>query len=119
MDREGASLTHVVKGIRDKLKAVPLLLQVPLGSCKDFDGVVDVIAMQELRFGGTSGSDVRSAPMSEMHALFDAAKTGRAALFDALVDLDPEFMEVRPSGHVGLLSCSRHSTSLKTALKTR
>ena len=43
MDRAGADFFNVVKEIKDKLKAKPVPLQVPIGAEDNFKGVVDLI----------------------------------------------------------------------------
>src|SRR3984885_1648946 len=45
MDRVGAEFERVVDEIRDKLKAKPLLLQIPIGAEEKFSGVVDLVEM--------------------------------------------------------------------------
>jgi elongation factor G len=44
MDRTGADFFSVVKQIKEKLGANPVLLQIPIGAEDDFKGVVDLIA---------------------------------------------------------------------------
>ncbi|KAM8814203.1 ribosome-releasing factor 2, mitochondrial isoform 5-T5 [Rhynchonycteris naso] len=44
MDKTGASFNYAVESIKEKLKAKPLLLQLPIGEAKTFKGVVDVVA---------------------------------------------------------------------------
>src|SRR5713226_1491772 len=46
MDRIGADYQRVINEIRDKLKAKPLLLQIPIGSEDLFTGVIDLITMK-------------------------------------------------------------------------
>src|SRR5437588_6090995 len=46
MDRVGAEFQRVVAEIRDKLKAKPLVLQIPWGSEEHFRGVVHLVAMR-------------------------------------------------------------------------
>src|SRR6266446_2896763 len=48
MDRVGADHERVVGEIRDKLKAKPLLLQIPIGSEDKFTGVIDLIEQRAL-----------------------------------------------------------------------
>src|SRR5579863_3259208 len=43
MDRVGAEYQRVTDEIRDKLKAKPLLLQIPIGAEENFIGVIDFI----------------------------------------------------------------------------
>src|SRR5664280_1524816 len=48
MDRVGADYERVVQEMRDKLKATPLLLHVPIGSEDKFTGLIDLIDMKAL-----------------------------------------------------------------------
>jgi elongation factor G len=46
MDREGARLERVIENMKDKLKATPALLQVPIGEGINFSTMVDLLDMQ-------------------------------------------------------------------------
>ena len=46
MDRSGANFYAVVNQIREKLKASPLVLQLPIGSEDSFTGIVDLLEMK-------------------------------------------------------------------------
>jgi len=48
MDRVGAEFERVVQEMRDKLKATPLLLHLPIGAEEKFTGIVDLIDMKAL-----------------------------------------------------------------------
>jgi elongation factor G len=48
MDRAGADFFKVVQDIKDKLKANPVPLQVPIGSEDNFKGVVDLITNEAI-----------------------------------------------------------------------
>src|SRR6201997_1041582 len=48
MDRVGAEFERVLAEIRDRLKAKPLLLQLPLGKEDSFRGVIDLVRMKAL-----------------------------------------------------------------------
>ncbi|MGM0646481.1 MAG: elongation factor G [Thermodesulfobacteriota bacterium] len=54
MDRTGADMFHVVGEIRDKLKAKPVPLQIPIGAEENFKGVVDLIEGKALYFDEAS-----------------------------------------------------------------
>src|SRR5712692_4552721 len=57
MDRVGADYARVVREIRDKLKAKPLLLQIPIGNEEKFTGVIDLIEMKAITYNDeTQGS---------------------------------------------------------------
>ncbi len=48
MDRVGADFLRVVEEIREKLKARPLLIQLPVGAEEKFTGVIDLIERKAL-----------------------------------------------------------------------
>ena len=48
MDRAGADFFRVVKQIDERLKAKPAVLQVPIGSEENFEGVVDLVGMRAI-----------------------------------------------------------------------
>ena len=50
MDRIGADFYRCVSMIVDRLGAVPLVTQLPIGSESDFVGVVDLISMKAIRW---------------------------------------------------------------------
>ncbi|MGW7437889.1 elongation factor G [Streptomyces sp. NPDC054849] len=50
LDRAGADLDTAVASIRDRLGAVPLVVQLPIGSEDSFTGVVDLLRMRALRW---------------------------------------------------------------------
>jgi elongation factor G len=50
LDRPGADLHRVVAQMRDRLGARPVLIQLPIGSEQDFEGVVDLVSMKAIRW---------------------------------------------------------------------
>ena len=48
MDRVGANFYNVEQQIKDRLKANPVPLQIPIGAEDDFKGVVDLVNMKAL-----------------------------------------------------------------------
>ncbi|KAF6124505.1 GTP dependent ribosome recycling factor mitochondrial 2 [Phyllostomus discolor] len=68
MDKTGASFNYAVESIREKLKAKPLLLQLPIGEAKNFKGVVDVVRKEKLLWNSNSddGKDFERKPLLEM-----------------------------------------------------
>ncbi|MCF8077006.1 MAG: elongation factor G, partial [Desulfotignum sp.] len=50
MDRTGADFFAAVASIKEKLGAHPVLLQVPMGAEDQFDGVIDLIDMKQIRW---------------------------------------------------------------------
>ena len=49
MDRLGADFFAAIEDVRKKLDANPVACQIPLGTESNFDGVVDLVEMKEIR----------------------------------------------------------------------
>ena len=52
MDKTGADFFNCVKTVKERLGAKPAVLQLPIGSESEFEGVVDLIEMKELVWKG-------------------------------------------------------------------
>ena len=50
MDRDGADFLRVLDQIRDRLKAKPVALQLPIGVADQFEGVIDLVTMKAIRW---------------------------------------------------------------------
>src|SRR5947207_726717 len=75
MDRIGADFPRCVEQIKERLGAVPLVTQLPIGSESDFVGIVDIVAMNAVKWRDeTLGAefDVVEIP-EDMRAAADAA----------------------------------------------
>ncbi|XP_036888109.1 ribosome-releasing factor 2, mitochondrial isoform X3 [Sturnira hondurensis] len=88
MDKTGASFNYAVESIREKLKAKPLLLQLPIGEAKNFKGVVDVVSKEKLLWNSNSedGKDFERKSLLEMSdpELLKEATEARSALIEQL-----------------------------------
>ena len=93
LDRTGASFDRCISMIKDRLRAKPLVLQIPIGAEADFIGVVDLIQMKALVWPGETkkGEDylVEEIPAN----LKDAADKARHELIETLADVDDQVME--------------------------
>src|ERR1700738_3260677 len=52
MDKLGADFYFTVRTIRERLGANPLVIQLPIGSESEFEGVVDLVGMRALTWRG-------------------------------------------------------------------
>ena len=87
MDRIGANFNSVVSQMKDKLGAVPVLVQIPWGSEDNFRGVVDLLEMNAIVYDDTSlGSKVKTMPIPE--ELSVEAEKARAELIEVLSERD-------------------------------
>jgi len=96
MDRVGADFAMCVAEIRDKLGANPIAVQLPMGAEAAFEGVIDLITLQELRWGGQDGEDIIASPLSDTWK--DAALKARDAMADALSAFSDEMTELYLEG---------------------
>ena len=81
MDRLGSDFDAVLEDMRKKLEAKPIAINYPLGSEGGFEGVVDLVTMEEIRFPEDSHEVERSPVAPER---LEEAKRRREALIDAL-----------------------------------
>ncbi|MDA8290365.1 MAG: elongation factor G [Actinomycetota bacterium] len=91
MDRTGADFERTVAMIRDRLDAVPAVLQLPIGSEAGFRGVVDVVAMKSLVWDDGMGESWQEGPVPE--ELLEAAERARHDLVDIVSNFDDVVME--------------------------
>jgi elongation factor G len=92
MDRAGADFLRVLDQIRDRLKAKPVALQLPIGAADEFEGVVDLIAMKAIRWDDkTLGMRVIESEVPA--ALVAQANEHRAKLVEAAADANQRLLE--------------------------
>ena len=97
MDRIGADFDRVVADIGQKLSSArPLPIQIPLGAESAFSGVVDLVNMEALTFGGKHGETAERGPIPAEYQ--EAADAARERLLDGLSDIDDEIAEAYLSG---------------------
>ncbi|MGB3687433.1 MAG: elongation factor G [Ornithinimicrobium sp.] len=93
MDKLGADFYFTVDTIKDRLGAMPLVIQLPIGAENDFIGVVDLIKMRALTWRGevAIGEDytVEEIPAD----LADRAAEYREALIEQVAEQDDAMME--------------------------
>ena len=86
MDRRGASLERTVEMIRDRLDAVPAVVQLPIGMENDFRAVVDLVEMNQRNFAGDGMEPVEIGPIEE--EALQAAGEARENLIEVVADID-------------------------------
>ncbi|MFD7310000.1 elongation factor G [Promicromonospora sp. NPDC059942] len=93
MDKLGADFYFTVKTIVERLKAKPLVIQLPIGAENDFEGVVDLIEMKALTWRGDTKMgeeyEVEEIPAD----LVEKAQQYRAELIEAVAEADDELLE--------------------------
>ncbi|MDR7382581.1 elongation factor G [Promicromonospora iranensis] len=93
MDKLGADFYFTVDTIINRLKAKPLVIQLPIGSENDFEGVVDLIEMKALTWRGDTKMgeeyEVEEIPAD----MLEKAQQYRADLVEAVAEADDELLE--------------------------
>jgi elongation factor G len=109
LDRTGADFWRVVDMIRDRLGAVAVPVQLPIGNEAGFRGVIDLLEMQAITYGNDLGDQV---VVGEVPAeLAEEAAAWREKLVEALADIDDEI------AHRFLEGETVDAASLRSALR--
>ena len=113
MDRTGADFYRTVSMIVDRLKATPLVLQLPIGSGESYAGMIDLIKMKWLCWEDES----QGAPYVEKDIpadMLDKANEYREKLIELAVEQDDSLMEKYFAGeeisNEEIKSCIRKGT---------
>ncbi|MET9484949.1 MULTISPECIES: elongation factor G [Streptomyces] len=98
LDRTGAEFHRCVDMIVDRLGAVPLVMQLPIGAEGDFKGVVDLVTMKALVWSeeATKGEMYDTVDIPATHT--EAADEWRGKLIEAVAEHDDEVMELYLEG---------------------
>ena len=87
MDRPGADFFRVVRQMRDRLGANPVLLQLPIGTADGFKGVIDLVRMTAI-YWDDAGHGVRFEQAGIPSAMVSLAREYREKLVEAAADGD-------------------------------
>jgi elongation factor G len=99
MDRTGASFFKVYEQMRDRLKANPVPIQVPIGAEENFKGVVDLVKMKAIFWDEASQGmkfEYREIPAD----LVDIAKEWREKMVESAAEANEELMNKYLEGGV-------------------
>jgi len=102
MDKLGADFYFSVQTIKDRLKATPIVMQLPIGAENDFEGNIDLLSMKALRYPakdadgnptmgaiveeGEIPADLLDRAIEYRESLMEAAAEGSEELTDAYLE---------------------------------
>jgi elongation factor G len=98
LDRTGANFDFCVETIKNRLNAVPAILQLPIGAEADFIGVVDLVQMRALTWRGETAIGEDYAIEEIPADLAEKAAQAHADLIELVVEYDDELMELYLEG---------------------
>jgi len=90
MDRVGANFERTLQMIVDRLKASPLLVQLPLYDDQGFAGVIDLFEMQALVFSDQPGAE---AEVQDIVNGLDAARKAREVMVEKIAATDEALID--------------------------
>lgn len=113
LDRIGADFFRTIKMMKERLAANPLIMQLPVGIEDQFDGVIDLVTMQQVSWeDDTLGTAFITSEITK--ELLDEATALREKLIETLADADDEIMEAYlaedPIGTKDLIAAIRRAT---------
>jgi len=91
MDRVGANFDRTVQMIKERLEAVPAVVQLPIGAESDFLGVIDLLEMRALVWEDGMGEKWDDNPIPD--DLLAKAEAARHELIDVVSNYDDVVME--------------------------
>ncbi len=92
MDRIGADFYRCVEMIKDRLGSTPLVMQLPIGSESNYEGLIDLVQMKEIIWKEESlGAEFEYREIRE--DLRAEAEKYRSELIESAVEQDDEVME--------------------------
>jgi elongation factor G len=93
MDRQGADFYRVYHDIRNKLKANPVPVVIPIGAEESFAGVIDLIRMKAIYYIEDELHGTRFNEAEIPGDLLEQATEWRAKLVEAAAESDDELLE--------------------------
>nr|WP_320013815.1 elongation factor G [uncultured Desulfobacter sp.] len=92
MDRTGADFFAACDSIKEKLAANPVMIQVPIGAEDRFQGVIDLLTMEQIAWNDeTLGAEYTAGPIEDEFQ--ELAEEYRDKLLEAVSELDDDIME--------------------------
>jgi elongation factor G len=111
-DRRGADPHRCVEQLRSRIKAHPVVVQIPIGIEDSFSGVVDLVSMRAIEWANdTAGTAFSVGEVPEF--LVRDAKAARAGMIEALGEVDDEMLRLYVEG--AQISPNQIRTALRRA----
>ena len=112
MDRTGANFWRTVDMIKDRLKAKPVCIQLPIGSEAHFQGIIDLIANRAIIYTDDLGTTHDETDIPAAMAADVAAQ--REKMVEAIAESDDEltmrYLEGEPISDAELVAALRRAT---------
>ena len=91
MDRDDANFFRVIQMMKDRLKAHPIAIQLPIGQEDSFRGIVDLVEMDSVIYKDDLGKEMVVGPIPD--DMLEEAKKYRQEMIEAVVETDDALLE--------------------------
>ncbi|MEA3231139.1 MAG: GTP-binding protein, partial [Thermodesulfobacteriota bacterium] len=113
LDRVGADFLGTIAMIKKRLGEVPLVLQLPAGEADSFEGIIDLIGMNQIVWqDNTLGAEYSATDIEPEDR--ENAEKWRETLVETVAEVDDDIMETylaeRPIDNQALLNAIRRAT---------
>ena len=116
MDRIGANFFGSMEDVQQKFGIEPLALQIPIGEGPDFEGVIDLLKMKELRWSEQDEGETITESDISAERLSDAKKW-HDKLVETVAASDDNLMEIYLEG--GEISVEQIKTAIRNGTINR
>ena len=116
MDRIGADFFGSMEDVQQKFGIEPLALQIPIGEGPDFEGVIDLLKMKELRWSEEDEGETITESEISAERLSDAQKW-HDKLVETVAASDDNLMEIYLEG--GDISVEQIKTAIRNGTINR
>jgi len=91
MDRAGANFLGTIEMMRSRLSAIPLILQIPIGSEESFTGIIDLVTEKAVIYGdkAETGFEISAIPPD----LEEEEREYRKKLIEQLAEKNDDIMQ--------------------------
>ena len=96
MDRIGADFFGSMEDVHNKFGVDTLALQIPIGEGAEFEGVIDLLTMKEVRFEGDEGEKLVESDIDASR--LPQAQEWREKLVETVAGADDDLMEIYLEG---------------------
>ncbi len=86
MDRLGANFEDTVRQIKKKLNALPLVVQIPIGSQESFNGIIDIIEQSAYIWEDQEGKIFNKTSVPDTY--IESVKSYRKTLIETIIDFN-------------------------------
>ena len=93
MDRQGADFFNVYNDIKEKLKANPVPIQIPIGAEENYEGVIDLIEMKAVRWCEDESKGTSYTLENIPADLLEQAEEWKEKLVESVAEIDDNILE--------------------------